>query len=151
MLKYLLTLIVVAWSAAASAQVATNNAVYGRDGVSAVIGKVTALNLNQTNTDNAVTINLTKYIVRKVTVTNCSISLAANLATIGVFSSTGGGGSTLVALALVQSLTATTKFVDMTIALTADTLTATTLYVRNGVTAGTAATCDVYIVADVLP
>lgn len=151
MMKCLLTLSMVAWSAVSSAQVGANSAVYGRDGVSALIGKVTSLNLNQTNTDNAVTINIGKYIVRKVTVTNCSISMVASLATVGVFTSTAGGGSTVVGLALVQTLTAATKFVDMTVALSADTVAVSTLYVRNGVTAGTAATCDVYIYADVLP
>ncbi len=116
-----------------------------------VLAKATSLNLNQTNTDNAVTVAGAKYVVRKVVVTNCSTSLAISAATIGVFTSTGGGGTTVVALGLLTALTAATKYIDMTLALTTDTLSAATLYVRNGVTHGGAATCDVYILGDVLP
>lgn len=110
-----------------------------------------ALNLNQTNTDNAVTVSAAKYIIRRIVVTNASINMTANLATIGVFTGAGGTGTTVVALTLVQGLTGTTKFVDTTVVVTADALTAATLLIRNGVTAGTVATVDVYIFGDVLP
>lgn len=60
--------------AAFDRQIATNSAVYGRDGVSALLAKSTAQNFNVTNTDTAVTIGVSKYIVRSVTVTNCSAS-----------------------------------------------------------------------------
>lgn len=124
---------------------------YGCGSGSGVLGKMASLNLNQTNTDNALSIVAAKYLVRKVTVTNCSTTLGVSAATVGVFTSTGGGGTTIVALGLLTTLTASSKYADMTLALTTDTLTASTIQVRNGVTHGSAATCDVYIIGDVMP
>lgn len=138
-------------AAALSIQIGTNDAVYGRHGLSGALAVKASLNLNQTNTDNAVTVGVAKYIIRKVTVTNCSTSLAVSIATIGVFTSTGGGGTAVVSLGLLTSLTGASKYLDMTVAVTADTLTAATLQIRNGVAHGGAATCDVYIFGDVLP
>lgn len=101
----------------------------------------TGLNINQTNTDLFVfSIPFAKYIVRRVTFFDASTSLGASLATLGVFTASAGGGTAVVNLALVQALTASTKFVDATIAATTDYLTSATLYVRSGVTHGAAAT-----------
>lgn len=116
-----------------------------------VLVKLTALNLNQANTDNPVTVPFSKYVVRRMSVTNCSSTLAASLATVGLYTGAGATGTTVVTLGLLQALTASTKYVDMTLALTTDVLTASTLYIRNGVTAGSAITCDVYVIGDVLP
>jgi len=152
MMRLLLTLIVVAtFVLPAKAQIASNNAVYGRDGITALLAKSLNQNFNVTNTDTAVTVSVTKYLVRRVTVTNCSTSFGVSLATVGVFTGAGGTGTTVVALGTLTTLTGATKYVDLTLALTTDTLTAATLYFRNGVTFGSAATCDIYLFGDVLP
>lgn len=114
------------------------------------IAKVIGLNLNNAGSDNAVSIPFSNYIIRKVIVTNASTSLAASAATLGVFTATGGGGSTIVTAATLTALSSGTKFTDMTIALSADRLTASTLYIRNVLAHGSAATCDVYIMGDIL-
>lgn len=106
---------------------------------------VTLLNINQTNTDIGTITGLpAKYRVVKVSVYDASISLVASLATVGLFTAAAGGGSGLVALALIQALTATTKITDMTVVGT-DYQTAATLYLRNGVAHGGAATVSVAI------
>lgn len=109
------------------------------------------VNLNSANSDNAVAILYAKYVVRRVIVTNPSTSFAVSLATIGVFTATGGGGTAVVSLGTIAGLTGTTKYLDLTLALTTDVLTAATLYIRNGVAFGSAATVDVYIFGEVLP
>lgn len=116
-----------------------------------IIGYFKTLNLNQTNTDNAVTVSAPKYIVRRIIITNASTSLAASAATLGVFTATGGGGTTVVAASLLTALSAATKYSDLTIAVTADTVASATLYLRNGIAHGSAATADVYIFGDPLP
>jgi len=118
---------------------------------SVLLGKVVSANLNSAGSDNAVAVPFSKYIIRKVVVTNVSTSLAISVATVGVYTSSGGGGSTVVTAATLTALTGSTKFVDMTIALSADSTTASTLYVRNVLANGAPATADVYIFGDVLP
>lgn len=105
------------------------------------------VNLNSANTDHAIPVPsaYARYIVRRVTITNASTSLAVSLATVGVFTSSGGGGTTVVTAAVVTSLTGASKFTDMTVAASTDTLTSATLYVRTGIANGSAATADAYI------
>lgn len=134
-----------------SAQLAnTDGTSAGTQASTGVLVKKATLDFNQTNTDNAVTLTAPKYRIRRITVTNCSASFGASLATLGVFTSTGGGGTAVVALGTMTALTASTKYLDLTLALTTDTLATATLYLRNGVTFGSAATCDVYVIGDVL-
>lgn len=109
-----------------------------------------SLNLNSAGSDNAVTITASKYIVRKVILTNASVDLSGGLATVGVFTAAAGAGTTIVTAGIVTALTGSTKYIDMTIALTTDVLTASTLYIRNVLANGSAATVDVYIMGDVL-
>lgn len=116
----------------------------------ALLAKGTAINLNSAGSDNAVTIIAPKYIIRRYVVTNTSTSLAISPATLGLFTGAGGTGTTIVTPATLTALTGATKFVDMTVALTTDTLTAATLYIRNVLAAGGAATVDVYVFGDVL-
>lgn len=91
-----------------------------------------------------------KWVPRRVTITNASTSLAASSATVGLYTSTGGGGTAIVTAATRTGLTAATKYVDGTIA-SSDSFTASTVYVRVGVAHGSAATCDVYVYGDYLP
>lgn len=119
--------------------------------MSSVLGVLKGVNLNSAGSDNAVSIGAEKYIVRKLIVTNPSTSLAISIATLGLFTAAAGGGTTVVAAATLTALTAASKFVDMTLALTTDSLTAATLYIRNVLAHGSAATVDIYIIGDVLP
>ena len=114
------------------------------------LGRVKAMNINSAGSDNSIPIGVPKYIVRRVIITNASTSLAVSAATIGVFTSAAGGGTTVVTGATVTGLTGATKFVDMTIALNADTLTAQTLFIRNVLAHGSAATVDVYLFGEPL-
>ena len=114
--------------------------------------KAQEINLNSATTDHLIPIPsaLSKYIVRRVTITNSSIDLSLSLATVGVFTSTGGGGTTIVTLGTVTGLTTSAKYIDFTIA-ASDTLTSSTIYVRIGVAHGSAATADVYIDLQAIP
>lgn len=116
-----------------------------------LLGFLKGVNLNSAGSDNPVSINAPKYVIRKVVVTNTSTTLVASSSTLGLFTAAAGGGTVVVVAATLTALTGATKFVDQTIALTADTLTAATLYVRNVLANGSAATVDVYIYGDVLP
>ena len=102
------------------------------------------------DTDQAITIaNATKYIVRGVTVTNASINLTT--AAGGVYNAASKGGDAIVANSQVYTaLTAATKFVDLTLAITDTVQTASTLYLNLTTKQGSAATADVYIWADIL-
>lgn len=107
--------------------------------------KVT-VNINSANTDATAITNLpAKFIVRKVTPTNPSTSLGISVATIGVYTGAGATGTNVVAAQLMTTLTGSTKFVDLPIALSADSLTASSLFVRCIAAHGSAATVDVYI------
>lgn len=113
---------------------------------------VRGVNLNSVG-DTAVTIPINgaeKYIARKFTATNASATLAGSSATLGCYTAAAAGGTAVVTPATMTGLTAASKFLDHTIAASADTLTSATLYVRNGVAHGSAMTCDVYIYLDVL-
>jgi hypothetical protein len=94
--------------------------------------------------DTAVHVPFAKYIVRRMTLTNVSTTLAASSATVGAYTAAAAGGTAIVTPATATGLTAASKFNDRTIAASADTQTASTLYIRVGVANGSAATCDVY-------
>lgn len=115
---------------------------------SGVIGRATAVSLNSV-ADTAITVPYAKYIVRRFTVTNCSTT--PTLAQLALFTGAAASGTTVVAAALLTALDATTKMLDMTLALTTSTLTSATLYARNTVVNGSALTCDAYVFGDVLP
>lgn len=111
-----------------------------------VIGSVTAINANSAATDNAVTLESSRFRIDKITFENASISLTT--ATVGVFTAAGGGGTTVAADQALSALTATTKFKDLTLggSVTADVVTANPLYVRIGSAQGSAATVNCWII-----
>ena len=89
---------------------------------------------------------LTKYIIRRITVTNASVNLTT--AAGGFYTAASKGGTTVVANTQVYSaLTASTKFVDLTLAagVTVDVVTAALLYLSLTTPQGVAATADVYV------
>lgn len=124
---------------------------YGESGLMCVARGV---DLNTVG-DTAVTIPnaALRYIVRRVVATNASTSMSGSSCTLGAYTAASAGGTAVVtpATGSVTPLTAASKFKDCTIAASADSLIASTLYIRVGVAHGAAATCDVYIYADILP
>lgn len=116
-----------------------------------LLGYIKGMNINSAGSDNEVAIPYGKYVVRKIVVTNASTSLAVSIATVGVYTAAAAGGTTVVTAATITALSASSKFVDMTIAVVADAVTASLLFVRNVLAHGVVATVDVYIFGDVLP
>lgn len=110
-----------------------------------ILGSATAVDLNVANSDNAITMLSARYIIDKVTVDNASVNLTA--ATSGVFTSVGGGGTTIAADQVLSALTASTKFKDLTLQAVAgtDVFTAGTIYYRVGTQQGSAATANVRV------
>lgn len=86
---------------------------------------------------------IAKWGLVRLRVYDASTSLAASIATLGLYTGAGGTGTALVAPATLTSLTSATKFVDMTLSVTADYQAVTTVYVRNVTAHGLAATCNV--------
>lgn len=93
--------------------------------------------------DTAVNVPFAKYIVRRMTLFDVSTTLAASSATIGAYTAAAAGGTAIVTPATATGLTAATKFNDRTVAVSADYLTARTIYIRVGVAHGSAATVSV--------
>jgi hypothetical protein len=110
-----------------------------------LLGYKSAADLNAAASDNAITMLSARYRIDKIMVDNASVSLTT--ATVGVFTAAGGGGTTVVADQAVAALTASTKFLDLTLAggVTADVVTAATLYFRVGTAQGAAATGNVWL------
>lgn len=112
-----------------------------------LLGSITGLNLNSATTDTAVTIASARYRIDKITLE--SPSAAVTTATAGLFTAAGGGGVTLCAdQALAATLTATTKFQNMTqqAIVGTDIRTEGTLYARVGTAEGAArmVNCKIY-------
>ncbi len=118
----------------------------GAAGPAKIVRKVvTLVNCNQTNTDAATFTGLpAKYRLTKVAVFDASTSFAVSLCTLGIYTAAAAGGTNLVVLATLTSLTGATKVADMTV-VTTDYQTAATLYARVGVTFGGAATVSIAI------
>ncbi len=115
------------------------------------VGRLLTANMNST-ADQAIPINLptgtTTYNIRQIIVTNASTSLT--LAAGGVYTATSKGGTAVVAAAqLYSALTSSTKSLALTLGNT-DARTETTLYLSLTTAQGSAATADVYVIADVL-
>lgn len=115
-----------------------------------VLGKLTAADMNVT-TDQAITINSSKYVVTKITVVNCSASISVALG--GVYTAASKGGTAIVAATQAYAaLTGSTKYLALTLQnLSTDVLTGGTLYFSLTLAQGGAGTCDVYVIGDVLP
>lgn len=111
--------------------------------------------LNSTaNTDIAITVpnGTRKYVVRRIILTNCSANISGGSLQYGFFSAVAEGGEAIVSKGVnsATSLTAATKFIAPTVAQN-DTMTESTIYMHIDVANGSAATCDVYVYADILP
>lgn len=107
--------------------------------------KAKTINLNSANTDAASWTGLPSRLkVVRFSVHNASTSLAASAATLGLRDASGGGGNVIVTAAVMTTLSAGTKTVDMTIAL-GDVIVAGALYARLVLAHGSAATADVYL------
>lgn len=110
-----------------------------------ILAIATGLDMNVANNDNAITISATKYIIRRITLYDASISLTT--VTVGVFTAAGGGGTTLVTNAGVAALTAAAKFLELTLTgvVGTDYRTEGTLYIRTGAAQGAPATVSAII------
>lgn len=109
------------------------------------LGSLTAVNLNVGNQDNSITIEASRYRIDKVTLENPSGAVLT--ATAGVFTAPSGGGTTIAATQVLTALSATTKFMDMTLqsVVGTDVFTASQIYFRTGTPEGTARTCSVRV------
>jgi hypothetical protein len=117
-------------------------------GLGTPLGVLRGANFNSTS-DQAIPIISSKYVIRRIVVTNASTSLTT--AAGGIYSTTAKGGTAYVAAAQVYTaLTASSKFLDLTLAaaLTTDIATQTTLYLSLTTGQGGAATADVFIFGD---
>lgn len=120
-----------------------------------LIGKLIGANMNVT-TDNIIPISEQgdKFIFDRIIVTNASISLTTAVG--GVYTAAAKGGTQLVANSQVYSaLTATNKWVALTLANTAltdvfDAAVQTNVYLNLTTAQGAAATADVYVFGRVL-
>lgn len=115
---------------------------YGR------LGSINAVDLNSTaDTTLAVDayVSNARYRIDKIMVENASISLTT--VTVGVFTAAGGGGTTIAADQVLSALTASTKWVALTLAAVVgtDVMTASPLYFRVGTPQGAAATANVHL------
>lgn len=121
-----------------------------------VLGKATALDLNAAApADTAITIRGGLYVLRKVMATNASTDLTALTPVVEIRDAPAGGGNLLATIpdALgFQTLVAPTDFYDATLDTypATHTLAVATLYARLTTAAGSAATCDIYLIGDVL-
>lgn len=122
-------------------QTASNFGKYG------VLGFLATVNGNIL-TDQAITVP-SSWILRRVTVINCSTSFATYTTADGnIFTSTGGGGTALLAAGTIttnmQLLTTAAIYKDLTLA-TLNAQSVTTIYWRMATAFGGAGTFDVYI------
>lgn len=97
---------------------------------------IQAFNLNSAGGESTFIGLPAKYLV--VALRAFDSSAVPVLATAGLFTATGGGGTAVVSLATLTGLTTPTKISAMTIAVPADYLTASTLFLRNGTAQGSA-------------
>ncbi len=102
---------------------------------------LTGVSLNAATTDVGTFTGLpAKYRVSRLTGYDTSTSLT--LATLDLRTAAAGAGTAVVAAFALAGLTAAAKFVDCTLAVTADYQTAATLYLRNVTPQGGAATAS---------
>lgn len=115
-----------------------------------LLGSLISADFNVT-TDQAIPIAAAKYIVRRIIVTNASISLTT--AAGGVYPAVSKAGTPLVAATQVySSLTAAAKYRDLTLEtiVGTDTYALANLYLSLTTAQGAAATGDIFIFGDIL-
>lgn len=116
-----------------------------------LLGVRKGINMNST-ADQLIGLPGGKFVIRKIVVTNASISLT--LAAGGIYTNASKGGTPIVAAAQVYAaLTGNTKFLDLTLTAVVgtDIGTMTALYLSLTVAQGATATADIYIYGDRLP
>lgn len=105
---------------------------------------LTAVPINSANTDVGTFAGLpAKYRVTRLMVYDASATPV--LGTLALYTAAAAGGTNVVAAAVLTALSATTKFTDMTLAVSADYLTSSSLFVRNVVANVAAVTVSVLL------
>lgn len=120
-----------------------------------LLGKLISANMNSTSDQRIVMFsNPSKFILRRIVVTNASISLTT--AAGGVYTAASKGGTAVVASSQAySSLSASTLFLDLTLSTTGSASTTVkssipNLYLSLTTAQGAAATADVYVYGDIL-
>ena len=120
-----------------------------------LLGKLIGANMNST-ADQQITLldNPSKFILRRIVVTNASISLST--AAGGVYTAASKGGTAVVAaIQAYSALTTSALFLDLTLSTTSNASTTVkssipNLYLSLTTAQGAAATADVYVYGDIL-
>lgn len=119
-----------------------------------LLGELISADMNSTADQQIVIFSApAKYIIRRIVVTNASVSLTT--AAGGVYPQVSKGGTAIVAAGQAYSgLNATSKFIDLTIASGytsgGSILTAKSIYLSLTTPQGAAATADVYVYGDIV-
>lgn len=120
-----------------------------------LLGKLISANMNSTDDQRIVMFsNPSKFILRRIVVTNASISLTT--AAGGVYTAASKGGTAVVASSQAySSLSASTLFLDLTLNTSGSASTTVkssipNLYLSLTTAQGAAATADVYVYGDIL-
>ena len=120
-----------------------------------LLGKLISANMNSTDDQRIVMFsNPSKFILRRIVVTNASISLTT--AAGGVYTAASKGGTAVVASSQAySSLSASTLVLDLTLSTTGSASTTVkssipNLYLSLTTAQGAAATADVYVYGDIL-
>jgi hypothetical protein len=120
-----------------------------------LLGKLISADMNSTSDQRIVMFsNPSKFILRRIVVTNASISLTT--AAGGVYTAASKGGTAVVASSQAySSLSASTLFLDLTLSTSGSASTTVkssipNLYLSLTTAQGAAATADVYVYGDIL-
>ena len=120
-----------------------------------LLGKLIGANMDSTDDQRIVMFsNPSKFILRRIVVTNASISLTT--AAGGVYTAVSKGGTAVVASSQAySSLSASTLFLDLTLNTSGSASTTVkssipNLYLSLTTAQGAAATADVYVYGDIL-
>ena len=115
-----------------------------------LLGELIGANMNSTGDQQIVIFSApAKYIIRRIVATNASISLTTAVG--GIYTAFSKGGTAVVANSQAYStLSASTKFLDLTLASNTDYRTATSLYLSLTTPQGAAATADIFVYGDIV-
>lgn len=115
-----------------------------------LLGSLIGADMNSTS-DQAIYLNASKYVIRKIVVTNASTSLTTAVG--GIYTAASKGGTDIVAASQVYTaLTSSSKFLDLTLEAEAgtDIFTQMPLYLSLTTPQGAAATADIHIYGELL-
>lgn len=115
-----------------------------------LLGELIGANMNSTGDQQIVIFSApAKYIIRRIVATNASLSLTTAVG--GIYTAVSKGGTAVVANSQAYStLSAGTKFLDLTLASNTDYRTATSLYLSLTTPQGAAATADIFVYGDIV-